>query len=767
MKILLVNPLWTRSLILPLNLAELAGYLMANGYPDVLILDLNVALFSENNPYLFINKAVELILKSKPDVIGITCNTLHVPFCSELCQSLKRRTNIPIVLGGIHPTAMPESILRLTKADYVVRGEGEETFLELLNVLQEGKIPRTVRGCSFCLNEKIVHTPDRPLIENLDSLPIPAYHLLGSAIALSRKEKSDLAIPYLATRGCPFLCSFCSSSVFWKKQRRKSVEKVITELSLINEITDSDHFAFLDDCLTLNKKWFSELLVKITELKLKWSLSSRIDTTHPEIFDRMKNAGCVSIYHGIESGNERIRALLGKNFHTSVTNDSIVHLVRKEIQSGLTATCSFMTGIPTETEQEMDETYKLAKLLKDCGAKIQYWLMTPYPDIRAVNEFKSTIISLEKWKLLNQLKISYSEQLFLSQAFIDKKKYKKENPDFAMFKPDFGLRVFIKKYQTYHSSLVGSIEQGFTTGNYIRETPGKLFFISSGQRKGVLMKMESTHKGDLAYIILDSFKIQEIKNLIKDLPEVTQYFVSIRFSEDRVSIPEQRKILELHSILASKCDIVMYTRPLPTSLRKVMKPVKRTKIIIPSTCYDCMEMFKVTSSGQIEFCNGLKAFKINHTLNRYQIFQLFNSLSSDFTSPRKHCFLLAASRTLRYRATSMRRGQRYYDRGYVSILQRDFTQAIENLEIARRRGFNDWVIDYLLGHAHSMQKNYKKAIILFKKAEEKKPFEADINYQIAKCYKHVGNVEQLFKHITTAQLKEKAKQKRKNSPNIS
>jgi len=446
MKIILVNPLWSKSGILPTNLAELAGYIRAHGHRDIQILDLNYELSSGQNNNLFIDRSIEIIEKRKPDILGISCNTIHVPFVAELCKKFKKKHNAPIVLGGIHPTFRTEEMFSLTKADYIVRGEGEKTFLELLDAIMKGKDVSSIAGLSYNI-DKVCHNPDRALIKDLSLLPFPAYDLL---LPYSSVEN---VIYISAGRGCPFGCHFCSAHRMWRYQRRKTVKQVIEEIRYLKVKFSSHRFGFTDDCLTLNKKWLFKLTGELEKLDVRWNCYSRIDTVEEQIIEHMKRAGCFKIYHGIESGSSRLRKLLGKKLKSSMTNDMILKIVEMEQNSGLKVVCSCMTGIPTETREEMQQTIDLALLLKGMGAKVQFWIMTPYPDTEAVRIFSDKLIRLDRWYKLKQADVFFSDQYYFYKSFI--KKYQQENPDFFMFKPDIPLKEFFALYMEGREKLRG------------------------------------------------------------------------------------------------------------------------------------------------------------------------------------------------------------------------------------------------------------------------------------------------------------------------
>ena len=230
MKITLIYPPWqfySPSKLYPLGISYLASQLIHSGFDNVDIVDLN---FEISDPQNVFKKSVELIAKRNADILGLTCWTVHLPFCIEFVKLYKKKyPDVKIILGGIHASARPDEIMKLCPADIIVRGEGEETIVDLARAIEKNKDLGEVPGISYRKDGAIHHTRDRPLIKNLDAIPSPAYNLLPPIEKyqpLNRKYVFSL----LASRGCPYRCIFCSSNRLWKFQRRRSPENVLKEL---------------------------------------------------------------------------------------------------------------------------------------------------------------------------------------------------------------------------------------------------------------------------------------------------------------------------------------------------------------------------------------------------------------------------------------------------------------------------------------------------------------------------------------------------------
>lgn len=437
MKVLIVNPIWSFHNYPPLNLVELASYLIQNGFKNTKILDLNFELTDKFNTDNLVFKSAEKILKQKPDIICITCNAVQFPFVCELSKELKLKTKCPVVVGGVMPSLDSKLVLKLTKADFVIRGEGELTLLELLRFVQKKRALKNINGLSYTdKTGKVINNKDRKLL-NLDDLPFPQFNLI------SKNLKNNKNIWLTASRGCAYQCKFCSGNDIWHFQRRKTPSVIEKQLKTLKIKYGVKNFIFGDDCLTLNKNWLKDLCIKIESLKLRWGCLARIDLIDEEILKYIKKAGCRHIYHGIESGSKQVRKNLDKKM--SYSNISILNTVKAEIKQGFGVTCSFMTGIPFETQADMMKTFELAKQIKNTGAKVQLWLLTPYRGLKILKEYKKQLFKIDRRQSSLQSDVFDTGQFFLYSGFINK--YSKYNPDNFIFLPKkMTIDKFIKKF---------------------------------------------------------------------------------------------------------------------------------------------------------------------------------------------------------------------------------------------------------------------------------------------------------------------------------
>jgi len=376
-RLLLINPP-TNSIIKsvigvtgpPLGLAYLASVSREKGH-DVRIID----ALATGSTFLSIKKEIE---SYSPDVVGITATTSMIYDAYEVAREAKDvDPHIVTVLGGPHVTfAARETLEESQNIDFIVRGEGEITFLGLLEALQGKRELRDVPGITFRTEGGIHDNPPQPLIEDIDSIPPPAIDLLPVKHYTTEKKRF---MTIVTSRGCPYNCTFCSSSLqFGRRWRGHSTERVIDELRNIVDSYGVREIEFLDDTFTLNLKRAMEVSREIYRegLDISWSASARVNLFNREIASSMKKGGAHTVYFGIESGSQRIINFIGKGIRPEMVTSS----VRAAREEGLKTMGSFIIGFPDETKEEVRSTLKLSRKV---GVDVaQFTIATPYPGTR-------------------------------------------------------------------------------------------------------------------------------------------------------------------------------------------------------------------------------------------------------------------------------------------------------------------------------------------------------------------------------------------------
>ncbi len=393
MKILLLSPP-TNSAIKsvigvtgpPLGLAYLASMARLQG-DDVRIID-SLAL-----DYTFDDVFAE-IKKYDPDVVGITSTTSMMPDAYKVAEIAKQyNSDIKVVMGGPHVTFTPELTLMESKdVDFVISGEGETIFSNLLYYLKGKMDIREVNGIAY-RNEGVRINKPEMLIKDVDTIPLPAIDLLPMDKYNADGKKFGTI---MTSRGCPYNCIFCSSSLqFGKIWRGHSTERVMRELNRLVSEYNIHEIEFLDDTFTLNMKRAIEISKEIKKegLDIKWSASARVNLFNDEIAQNMKAAGAHTIYFGIESGNQETLNFIGKG----IKLDQAISSVKKGNEAGLNTLGSFIIGFPDDTVQEVKNTINFAKKV---GVKLaQFTIATPYPGTRLWDLAKSkNIIKTLDWR---------------------------------------------------------------------------------------------------------------------------------------------------------------------------------------------------------------------------------------------------------------------------------------------------------------------------------------------------------------------------------
>lgn len=361
----------------PMGLALLAAVLEAAGYP-VTIVDANA---------LNLSPAQIATQAAGADVIGLTAMTPSIGFALTTAAHLKEALpNARIVLGGAHATLLPEETLSSAPAlDVIVRGEGEISTPALLRALEQGTALDDVPGISFRKDDRIVHTPSPAAVIDVETLPYLAYHLLPRGVYRPHpphgREMPFAAV--IASRGCPYHCSYCSKPVFGNQFRGQSPKRVADELEKLVRDFGVREVAFYDDVFTLNRKRVMGICAEILNrgLKLHWSCESRVNLVDAEMLQQMRRAGCYTIAYGIESAAPEVLAGLDKD----ATPEQAAAAVLITRRAGIQVIGYFMIGSPGETSATIHTTLDFAKSLKLDYA--QFSVTTPFPGTRLYERY--------------------------------------------------------------------------------------------------------------------------------------------------------------------------------------------------------------------------------------------------------------------------------------------------------------------------------------------------------------------------------------------
>jgi anaerobic magnesium-protoporphyrin IX monomethyl ester cyclase len=374
-------------IIPPIGLLYVASYLKAHGH-QVRVTDRTTD--SEPPPYEW------------ADAVGITAMTLNFNEALTYARTAHEHDKI-VVMGGVHPTTMPDESLMSGFVDYVVRGEGEETALDLFNALEaHGRklTPDNIPGISWLNPDtgRPVHNPERSAMRSLAGLPMPERDSLHMEYYKATRLRGHReATTILTSRGCPYDCNFCVvPKINSRIYRVRPVDEIIEEMLYLRDVHGFRAVIFVDDNLTINHRRTEELCNAMIDARVNmvWWCMSRADTLvkHPEMVALMAKAGCVQIFIGLESGSERILKLYNKNC-TAETGAQAVTLLK---QHNIDTFGAFILGADEETVADVESTIKYALRLGLESA--QFSLLTPYPGTDVYEEVKHKLIT-RNWDL--------------------------------------------------------------------------------------------------------------------------------------------------------------------------------------------------------------------------------------------------------------------------------------------------------------------------------------------------------------------------------
>ncbi len=324
----------------------------------------------------------------KPDIVGIFADTLMFKDALEVAR-IAKSFNANVVFGGPHPSVLPESCLEHVFVDAVCIGEGEITFAEYVKEFYKDKDFSRVNGIWFNRGGEIVKNLRRPVLDDINKLPFPAYDLFDMKSYMDKFVQLDSYSPNLkgvsiiVSRGCPFQCAYCQPTlkkIFGQKLRIRSPKKTVEEIKNLKEKYGVQAVYFQDDTLTVFKDWmkkFCELMLieRSKGLDVVWACNTRADTIDFETLAMMKEAGLVKIKVGIESISDRIRNGIYKK---QVSREQIDKLAENCKKLGIQLAGFFMLGAPTETEKEVKDTIKFAA--KSSLIEANFSIATPLPE---------------------------------------------------------------------------------------------------------------------------------------------------------------------------------------------------------------------------------------------------------------------------------------------------------------------------------------------------------------------------------------------------
>jgi anaerobic magnesium-protoporphyrin IX monomethyl ester cyclase len=365
---------------------------------------------------------VEVLKKTNPKLVGISCSVLTIPSAVIISKIAKEvLPGVKVIVGGPAATTCSEELIIHDSIDYLVLGEGEETIAELSSYLLDynnnSKDPNNIRGITYKSGGRFVKTAPRPLIENLDTIPLPDRNSMFVLDRYNEIRYISANADILTSRGCPYPCKFCCSHVVWgtRKTRFRTVNNIIEELIYLKTTFGQRSFIFWDDLFTADRERTINLCESIiaNNLEIEWICLVRLNTIDAELLNMMKRAGCREIQVGIESGSDRILRHIGKN----ITLDMIRNQVPVIKKSGLDWGIFLIVGFPSETKDEMKATLNLISQLKPTWVNLS--IFSPYPgtdfyyELREKGLLGENIMKSDFWYPYNNYTGTMSDKEFI------------------------------------------------------------------------------------------------------------------------------------------------------------------------------------------------------------------------------------------------------------------------------------------------------------------------------------------------------------------
>lgn len=384
----------------PIGLITLAAYLLECGQ-EVQVID----ACAEETSLEALEPQIEA---ARPEIVGIDCKWTNDYFrATEIAQLVRRAAPKAVtVFGGHHATYTHEQILReLDTVDVIVRHEGENTFAELVQAVRRQASLETIPGLSYRQDGRIHINPNRPMMPDIDALPMPAYHLLNMNLY------GD-AVSIVTNRGCPYKCIYCGTNQMWgTKWRPRSASHVVDEMALLHQEYNKAHIIVRDDVFTVDKRRVLEIcrLVRERGYDFTWGITSKVNLISPELLSAVAEANCTEIYYTVESLNQESLDLLG--LKTSV--EQVKCAVEWARDAGIDPICYYMLGIPGETREKVMHTIEFAKQI----GRYRFNFLTPYPGCDLYNRLEDygiQFVTDDPWRLtaLNPIRpVAYTREL--------------------------------------------------------------------------------------------------------------------------------------------------------------------------------------------------------------------------------------------------------------------------------------------------------------------------------------------------------------------
>lgn len=383
----------------PIGVCYLAAVLEEGGYPVTVVDGLGEAINQTYRHGIFGLRGLrleEIIERIPPETDLIAVSNLFgctYPPTGDLIAMIKEKyPSVPVVFGGVTPSALPEHTLKNFEADYIGMGEGEMIILEMVKKLEAGEKPTSVRGLAYRNGDRVTVNEPHSLIEDLDSLPFPRYDKIPMENYIQAREfhgaSRGRTAPIIGTRGCPHKCTYCTAPGHWlPRWRTRSPENVLDEIESLQDQYDVDDIHFEDLTVASDRKWMTRFCEGIEErgLKFTWQIpnGTRSEQLSLELLRLMRQSGCTNVTYAPESGSQRVLKLVDKELDLSVIEQAAMW----SNELGISTCGFFLMGVPGETYDEAKESARyMIKLARMGLDEIAISSFVPLPGCRLFHE---------------------------------------------------------------------------------------------------------------------------------------------------------------------------------------------------------------------------------------------------------------------------------------------------------------------------------------------------------------------------------------------
>ena len=367
-------------------------------------------------------ETLNFVKKFEPEVILIPLYSKDLLTVFNLTSMFKKQNpNLIIILGSHHASNMPDAVLNeFHQVDYILRGEAEQTIINLLQSINQNNKLKNVKGLSYrkLNSKKIIHNKNQQVIKDLDIIPIPSRDLIVQKHYYSRLSKKNPLGVIITSRGCPNFCSFCSKLDNFHQYRMRSPENIILELQEILA-HGAKSIEIYDESFTFDKKRCLKIidLIKKEKMDFECRIRTRVDYVNQEILKKLKSINCNTISYGVESGNQRILDMNNKSLKINQIKKSFN--ITQQMKINILA--FFLIGFPQDTPQTIQDTINLAKKLNPKYAT--FTRIRPFPGTQIYREAKKNHILEGDWgvnKTIPWVKLPWTRNIDDLNKYVDK-----------------------------------------------------------------------------------------------------------------------------------------------------------------------------------------------------------------------------------------------------------------------------------------------------------------------------------------------------------